>query len=240
MQSTPITRTPVNSSCNSTCFSFPFYYIWNCVRSGSRDRDIIFRDQIYPTSCTFNERSVPSSVTIKSDPWFEFSEVQVRYRTRQICDTVRLRVFTRLICLFHLGLPSLPFLSSLVKPTATRSDFLHNPRKLQRAAQASWFEPAIINGPAERLLLQICAKIRRDRDARMLFCLIYSSVPFPNIAFRIIISLRKLATCHSAHSFRLLPSLVLTVMLRALRLALLSAPNFLSDKERGETAVFAG
>ena len=177
------------------------------MRSGSRDRDIIFRDKIYPTSCTFNERSVPSSVTIKSDPWFEFSEVQVRYRTRQICDTVRLRVFTRLICLFHLGLPSLPFLSSLVKPTATRSDFLHNPRKLQRAALASWFEPAIINGPAERLLLQVCAKIRRGRDARMLFCLIYSSVPFPNIAFRIIISFRKLATCHSAHSFRLLPSL---------------------------------
>ena len=177
------------------------------MRSGSRDRDIISRDQIYPTSCTFNERSVPSSVTIKSDPWFEFSEVQVRYRTRQICDTVRLRVFTRLICLFYLGLPSLPFLSSLVKPTATRSDFLHNPRKLQRAALASWFEPAIINGPAERLLLQICAKIRHGRDARMLFCLIYSSVPFPNIAFRIIISFRKLATCHSAHSFRLLPSL---------------------------------
>ena len=177
------------------------------MRSGSRARDIIFGDQIYPTSCTFNERSVPSSVTIKSDPWFEFSEVQVSYRTRQICDTVRLRVFTRLICLFHLGLPSLPFLSSLVKPTATRSDFLHNPRKLQRAALASWFEAAIINGPAERLLFQICAKIRRGRDARMLFCLIYSSVPFPNIAFRIIISFRKLATCHSAHSFRLLPSL---------------------------------
>ena len=45
-------------------------------------------------------------------------------------------------------------------------------------------------------------------------------------------------------SFRtLIPSFTLTdltVMLRALRLALLSAPNFLSDKERGETAVFAG
>ena len=37
-----------------------------------------------------------------------------------------------------------------------------------------------------------------------------------------------------------MPSLILTVMLRDLRLALLSAPNFLSDKERGETAVFAG
>ena len=199
-----------------TVFSFPsefellgFYFIWNRVRSGLRDRYITYRDQIDPTSCTFSERSFPSSVTIKSDPWFEFSEVQVRYRTRQICDTVRLRVFTRLICLFHLGLPSLPFLSSLVKPTATRSDFLHNPRKLQRAALASWFEPAIINGPAERLLLQICAKIRRGRDARMLFCLIYSCVPFPYIAFRIIISFRK--PCHMPFR-KLIPPFTLTVM----------------------------
>ena len=38
----------------------------------------------------------------------------------------------------------------------------------------------------------------------------------------------------------LIPSFTLTVMLRALRLALLSARNFLSDEERGETDVFAG
>ena len=33
-----------------------------------------------------------------------------------------------------LGLPSLPFPISLLKLTAVRSDFLHNPRELQRAA----------------------------------------------------------------------------------------------------------
>jgi len=207
------------------------------VRSGLRDRDITYRDQIDPTSCTFSERSFPSSVTIKSDPWFEFSEVQVIYRARQIFDTVRLRVFTRFTCLFHLGLPSLPFPSSLVKSTATRSDFLHNPRELQRAALASSFEPAITNGPAERLLLQICAKIRRRRDARMLFCLIYFSEPFPYITFRIIISFRK--PCYMPFR-KLIPPFTLTVMLRALRLALLSARNFPSGEERGETDVFAG
>ena len=41
--------------------------------------------------------------------------------------------FTRRICLFHLGLPRLPFSSSLVKLTAFGSDFLHNPRQPQRA-----------------------------------------------------------------------------------------------------------
>ena len=55
---------------------------------------------------------------------------------------MRLHVFTRLICLFHLGLPSLPFPSSLLKFTAARSDFLHNPRELQRAALPCWFELA--------------------------------------------------------------------------------------------------
>ena len=184
------------------------------MKSRLRDRDITYRDQIDPTSCTFSERSFPSSVTIKSDPWFEFSEVQVIYRTRQIFDTVHLRVFTRFTCLFHLGLPSLPFPTSLVKSTATRRDFLHNPRELQRAALVSWFEPAIISGPAERLLL---------------FCLVYFSVSFPYIAFCIIISFSKL-----------IPPFILTVMLCALRLALLSARNFLSGEERGETDVFAG
>ena len=41
-----------------------------------------------------------------------------------------------------MGLPSLPFPSSLLKLTAARSDFLHNPRDLQRAALPCWFEPA--------------------------------------------------------------------------------------------------
>ena len=79
----------------------------------------------------------------------------------------------RLICLFQLGLPSLPFSSSLVKLAATRNDFLHNPRELQRTSLPCWFEPA------KRLLLQICskkrspAKKRRGRDALMTFCLIF-------------------------------------------------------------------
>ena len=70
-------------------------------------------------------------------------------------NTVRLHVFTRLICLFHLGLRSLLFPSSLVKLTATRNNFLHNPRELQRAALPCWFEPA------KRLLLQISAKKKK-------------------------------------------------------------------------------
>ena len=65
---------------------------------------------------------------------------------------IRLHVFTRLICLFHLGLPSLSFPSSLVKLTATRNIFLHNPRELQSAALPCWFEPA------KQFLLQICTK----------------------------------------------------------------------------------
>ena len=65
---------------------------------------------------------------------------------------IRLHVLTRFICLFHLGLPSLSFPSSLVKLTATRNIFLHNPRELQRAALPCWFEPA------KQFLLQICAK----------------------------------------------------------------------------------
>ena len=92
---------------------------------------------------------------------------------------MRLHVFTRLVCLFHLGLLSLPFPSSLVKLTAAWSNFLYN------------------SEPAKRLLLQICAKKspakkRRGRGARMLFCLIYFFAPFPYIAFRIIMSFRKL------------------------------------------------
>ena len=70
-------------------------------------------------------------------------------------NTVRLHVFTRLICLFHLGLRSLLFPSSLVKLTATRNNFLHNPRELQHAALPCCFEPA------KRLLLQISAKKKK-------------------------------------------------------------------------------
>ena len=36
------------------------------------------------------------------------------YKRRQICDTVGLHEFTRLISLFHLGLPSLPIPNTLV------------------------------------------------------------------------------------------------------------------------------
>ena len=72
-------------------------------------------------------------------------------------NTVRLHVFTRLICLFHLGLRSLLFPSSLVKLTATRNNFLHNPRELQHAALPCCFEPA------KRLLLQISAKKKNQK-----------------------------------------------------------------------------
>ena len=170
---------------------------------------------------------------MKSDPWFELVKYRLyteqdRFATQYVCT-----YFMRLICLFHLGLPSLPFPSSFVKPTATRSDFLHNPRELQRAALPSWFEPAIINRPAERLLLQICAKIRRGRDVHMLFCLIYPLCHFHiYITFRIIISFRKLATCHSANSFLLLPSPWCFALLDSLFFPRETSPAAKSEEKR--------
>ena len=41
-----------------------------------------------------------------------------------------------------------------------------------------WFKPAVINGPAKKLLIQIGAKERRGKDARMFFSLIYFFAPF--------------------------------------------------------------
>ena len=87
------------------------------------------------------------------------------------------------------------------------------------------------------LLSTLLSKIRGGRDARMLFCLIYFFASFPYITFRTIISFRK--PCHVPFR-KLIPPFTLTVMLRALRLALLSARNFPSGEERGETDVFAG
>ena len=107
---------------------------------------------------------------------------------------IRLHVFTRLICLFHLGLPSLSFPSSLVKLTATRNNFVHNPRELQRAALPCWFEPA------KQLLLQICAKDNRlpkktrQRRAFSDFLFNLFLCAFPYITFRIIMSFGK--PCH--------------------------------------------
>ena len=49
------------------------------------------------------------------------------------------------------------FLASSFKLTATRSDFLHHPRELQRAALPYWFESPVKNRPVKRLFLQICA-----------------------------------------------------------------------------------
>ena len=133
----------------------------------------------------------------QSKKWtFDLSLVKYRLYTptsknRQICNVVRLHLFTRLICIFYLGLPSLPFPNSLVKLTATRSDFLNNPRELQRVALPYWFEPPVINGSAKRLLLQICAIACQKQGAAetsiyMLFCLIYFFAPFPYITFRIV------------------------------------------------------
>ena len=126
-----------------------------------------------------------------------------KWKNRQICDTIRLHVFTRLICLFDLGLPSLPFPSSLVRLAATRNDFLHNPRELQGAALPCWFEPA------KRLLLQICAKKRRGRDARMMFCLVYFFAPFPYITFPILNYVIPQAMPH-ARFHKLIPIFTLT------------------------------
>ena len=41
-----------------------------------------------------------------------------------------------------------------------------------------WFKPAVINGPAKKLLTQIGAKKRSGKDARMFFSLIYFFAPF--------------------------------------------------------------
>ena len=40
------------------------------------------------------------------------------------------------------------------------------------------WEPAVMNGPAQRLLTQIGAKKRRGKDARMLSSFIYFCAPF--------------------------------------------------------------
>ena len=120
-----------------------------------------------------------------------------------LLHNIRLHVLTRFICLFHLGLTSLSFPNSLVKLTATRNIFLHNPRELQRAALPCWFEPA------KQFLLQIFAKKqspakkRRGRDARMIFCLIYFFGPFPYITSRIIMSFGK--PCHMPFCERIPP-----------------------------------
>ena len=46
------------------------------------------------------------------------------------------------------------------------------------SALPCWFKPAVINGPAKKLLTQIGAKKRLGKDARMFFSLIYLFVPF--------------------------------------------------------------
>ena len=68
-------------------------------------------------------------------------------------------------CLFYLGPDQVyHFLAAslgkrkAVKLTATRRDFLHNPRECQLTALPCWIEPAVINGPARLSLLQNGAK----------------------------------------------------------------------------------
>ena len=70
-----------------------------------------------------------------------------------------------------------------------------------------WFEPAVINGPAKRLLLQIGGK-KGAATTNMLFCLFISLSHSAYITFRIIMSFRK--PCHMPFR-KLIPSFTLTV-----------------------------
>ena len=69
-----------------------------------------------------------------------------------------------------------------------------------------WFEPAVINGPAKRLLLQIGGK-KGAATTNMLFCLFISLSHSAYITFRIIMSFRK--PCHMPFR-KLIPSFTLT------------------------------
>ena len=100
--------------------------VWLARRSFSLENDLFRSVLIIPRIVAFSERFfLSSSVTIKSDAWFEFSQVAQVYTPKKPdrFSTQRLHKFTKLISLLHLGLPSLPFPNTLVSRALSLPSF---------------------------------------------------------------------------------------------------------------------